>query len=220
MTASGKRVAIVEDHGALRIFLRDVLARLGWEVTGAAGTAEAGRELILTSDPDVAVVDLHLGAASGIEVCRDVRSRCPGVRCLVLSAFSDERDVAAAVMAGAAGYVLKHRTNKDLIDAVRAIARGEEVLDPALAKDAVARLGAGRGPEALLDRLSAQERHILEHIAAGRTNRQIADELSLAEKTVRNYVSNLLAKLGMHRRSEAAAFAARLEGRREAGPRP
>jgi len=214
------RVFLVDDHELIRWGLRTLLdAEEDLEVVGEAATAGDAVGRIAAARPDVAVVDLQLGATSGIEVCRDVRSRCPEVRCLVLSAFSDERDIAAAVMAGAAGYVLKQRANKDLIAAIRAIARGDTVLDPALVQDVMARFRARSGPEALLDRLSAQERHILEHIAAGRTNRQIAEELSLAEKTVRNYVSNLLAKLGMHRRSEAAAFAARLEERRGFGTR-
>lgn len=214
------RVFLVDDHEAMRVGLRTIMeAEPDLEVVGEAATAADAVDHIAAARPDVAVVDLLLGATSGIEVCRDVRSRCPEVRCLVLSAFSDERDVAAAVMAGAAGYVLKQRTNKELIDTIRAVARGDPVLDPALVQDVVARFWPRSGPEALLERLSVQERRILDRIAAGNTNRQIAEELSLAEKTIRNYVSNLLAKLGMHRRSEAAAFAARLEGRRESGPR-
>jgi DNA-binding NarL/FixJ family response regulator len=214
------RVFLVDDHELMRVGLRTIMsAEPDLEVVGEAATAADAVGRIAAARPDVAVVDLQLGATSGIEVCRNVRSRCPEVRCLVLSAFSDERDVAAAVMAGAAGYVLKQRANRELIDTIRAIARGDTVLDPALVQDVVARFRAHSGPEALLERLSAQERRILDRIAGGRTNRQIAEELSLAEKTVRNYVSNLLAKLGMHRRSEAAAFAARLEGRRESGPR-
>jgi DNA-binding NarL/FixJ family response regulator len=214
------RVFLVDDHELMRVGLRTIMsAEPDLEVVGEAATAADAVGRIAAARPDVAVVDLQLGATSGIEVCRNVRSRCPEVRCLVLSAFSDERDVAAAVMAGAAGYVLKQRANRERIDTIRAIARGDTVLDPALVQDVVARFRAYSGPEALLERLSAQERRILDRIAGGRTNRQIAEELSLAEKTVRNYVSNLLAKLGMHRRSEAAAFAARLEGRRESGPR-
>jgi len=214
------RLFLVDDHELMRVGLRTIMeAEPDLEVVGEAATAADAVSRIAAARPDVAVVDLQLGATSGIEVCRDVRSRCPEVRCLVLSAFSDERDVAAAVMAGAAGYVLKQRANKELIDTIRAIARGDSVLDPAMVQDVVARFRASSGPEALLERLSAQERRILDRIAGGRTNRQIAEELSLAEKTVRNYVSNLLAQLGMHRRSEARAFGARLEGGRESGPR-
>lgn len=212
------RVFLVDDHELVRLGLRAVIDREDdLSVVGEAGTAAEALNRIAVTRPDVGVVDLQLGEGSGIEVCREVRSRHPEVRCLVLSAFSDERDVSAAILAGAAGYVLKHRASNELVGAIREVGRGGMVLDPALTESVLASLRGGTQPDALLRRLSAQERRILELIAVGQTNRQIADELFLAEKTVRNYVSNLLAKLGMHRRSEAAAFAARLDERGELG---
>jgi two-component system response regulator DevR len=212
------RVFLVDDHELVRVGLRALIdAEDDLVFAGEAATASEALDRIPATRPDVAVVDLHLGDSHGVEVCREVRSRHPEVRCLVLSAFSDERDVSGAILAGAAGYVLKHRATKDLVEAIRAVGRGGTVLDPALAEGVLALMRTGSAPDPLLRRLSAQELRILERIAEGRTNRQIAAELSLAEKTVRNYVSNLLAKLGMHRRSEAAAFAARLEERGELG---
>jgi two-component system, NarL family, response regulator DevR len=212
-------VFLVDDHELVRVGLRTLIdAEDDLVVVDEAATAGEALARIPAARPDVAVVDLQLGTSLGVEVCREVRSRHAEVRCLVLSAFSDERDVSGAIMAGAAGYVLKQRASKDLVDAIRTVGLGGTVLDPALAEGVLARMRTGAGPEPLLRRLSAQELRILECIAEGHTNRQIAEELSLAEKTVRNYVSNLLAKLGMHRRSEAAAFAARLEERGELHP--
>jgi two-component system response regulator DevR len=212
-------VFLVDDHELVRVGLRTLIdAEDDLVVVGEAATAGEALARIPAARPDVAVVDLQLGTSLGVEVCREVRSRHAEVRCLVLSAFSDERDVSGAIMAGAAGYVLKQRASKDLVDAIRTVGLGGTVLDPALAEGVLARMRTGAGPEPLLRRLSAKELRILECIAEGQTNRQIAEELSLAEKTVRNYVSNLLAKLGMHRRSEAAAFAARLEERGELHP--
>lgn len=183
-------------------------------MVGEAATAEEALARIPGSRPDVAVVDLQLAEGDGVAVCREVRSRHPEVRCLVLSAFSDERDVSGAILAGAAGYVLKQRAGRELVSAIRKVGQGGTVLDPALTEGVLARMRTGGEPDRLRH-LSAQERRILVSIAEGRTNRQIAEELFLAEKTVRNYVSNLLAKLGMHRRSAAAAYAARLEERGE-----
>jgi two-component system response regulator DevR len=212
------RVFLLDDHELARVGLRTLIEAEGdMVVVGEAGSAAETLDRIAATRPDVAVVDLHLGADHGVEVCREVRSRHADIRCLVLSAFSDDRDVSAAIMAGAAGYILKARAGRDLVDAIRTVAEGGTVLDPALAEGVLTRMRTGGGPDTLISRLSPQERRILEHIAEGRTNRQIAEELSLAEKTVRNYVSHLLAKLGMHRRSEAAAYAARLEERGELG---
>jgi two-component system response regulator DevR len=212
------RVFLLDDHELVRVGLRTLIdAEEDLSVVGEAATADEALARIPAARPDVTVVDLQLAEGEGIEVCREVRSRYPEVRCLVLSAFSDERDVSRAIMAGAAGYVLKQRASRDLVAAIREVGQGGTVLDPALTAGVLDRLRTGGEPDPLLQRLSAQERRILEFIADGCTNRQIAEELFLAEKTVRNYVSNLLAKLGMHRRSEAAAYAARLEERGELG---
>jgi len=209
-----QRVFLVDDHEMLRLGLRTQLeSELDLTVVGEAATEAEALAGVAAVQPDVVVVDIQLGQSSGIDVCREIRSRHPEVRCLVLSAFCDFRDVSAAFLAGASGYVLKQRTGKDLIEAVREVAEGRTVLDPILADTALADVRAGIQPDPLLVQLSEQERQILELIAGGLTNRQIGERLFLAEKTVRNYVSHLLAKLGMHRRSEAAAYAARLEER-------
>lgn len=210
------RVFLVDDHELLRVGLRTQIEKEGdLSVAGEAGTAAEALTGIAASRPDVAVVDIQLVHGNGIEVCREVRSRYPEVRCLILSAFCDVRDVSAAILAGAAGYVLKQRAGKDLIEAIREVGEGRTVLDPVMADTALADMRTGVQPDPRLVALSEQERHILSLIAGGLTNRQIADRLFLAEKTVRNYVSHILAKLGMHRRSEAAAYAARLDERGE-----
>lgn len=215
------RIFLLDDHELVRIGVRAVIdAEADLEVVGEAATSEEALARIPPARPHVAVVDLQLGDGDGIAVCRELRARHPEVRCLVLSAFSDQRDVVGAVMAGAAGYVLKQRASRELVDAIRTVAGGGTVLDPSVAEGLLDRLRSGSSPDPLLGRLSDQERRVLVFIAEGRTNRQIAEELFLAEKTVRNYVSNLLAKLGMHRRSEAAAYAARLEERGELAHTP
>ena len=212
------RVFLVDDHELLRVGLRTELeVELDLTVVGEAGTAAGALAGIAAVHPDVAILDIQLAEGSGIELCRELRSRHPEVRCLILSAFCDVRDVSAAFLAGASGYVLKQRAAKDLIEAIRAVGEGKTALDPALADTALPEVRAGIQPDPLLIHLSPQERQILEFIAAGLTNRQIGERMFLAEKTVRNYVSHLLAKLGMHRRSEAAAYAARLEERGEFG---
>ena len=212
------RVFLVDDHELLRIGLRTLIANeADLSVVGEAGTVTEALAGDAAQLPDVAVVDVQLADGNGVEVCREIRSRHPEVRCLILSAFCDQRDVSAAILAGASGYVLKQRASDDLIAAIREVGAGRTALDPVLTDTVLTQMRAGVEPDPLLLRLSEQERHILELIAWGLTNRQIAERLFLAEKTVRNYVSHLLAKLGMHRRSEAAAYAARLEERGELG---
>jgi DNA-binding NarL/FixJ family response regulator len=212
-------VFLVDDHELVRLGVRAVVeAEEDLAVVGEAAGATEALARIAATRPDVAVVDLQLGQGDGIAVCRELHARHPEVRCLVLSAFSDQRDVLGALMAGAAGYVLKQRASRELVQAIRTVAAGGTVLDPGVAEGVLARMREGGQPDPMLARLSAQERRILCLIAEGRTNREIADELFLAEKTVRNYVSNLLAKLKMHRRSEAAAYAARLTERGELPP--
>jgi two-component system, NarL family, response regulator DevR len=208
------RVFLVDDHELLRVGVRTELeTEADLIVAGEAGTAAEALAGVAAVHPDVVIVDVQLAQGNGIELCRELRSRHPGVRCLILSAFCDVRDVSAAFLAGASGYLLKQRPAKDLIEAIREVAEGKTVLDPVLADTALPEVSAGITPDPLLVQLSGQERQILELIAGGHTNREIGDRLFLAEKTVRNYVSHLLAKLGMHRRSEAAAYAARLAER-------
>jgi DNA-binding NarL/FixJ family response regulator len=183
-------------------------------VVGEASTAADALDMIAATEPDVAVLDVRLPDGSGITVCRDVRSHHPEVACLILTSFADDEALAQAVMAGASGYVLKQIRGNELVASIRAVSRGHSLIDRATTERVLVELQRANEERAGLEQLTPRERQILELIAAGRTNRQIGEELYLAEKTVKNYVSNMLAKLGMGRRSEAAAYAARLAERR------
>jgi two-component system, NarL family, response regulator DevR len=207
------RVFLLDDHEVVRRGVADMLERDGdIEVVGESSTAGDALRVVASCNPDVAVLDVRLPDGTGIEVCRDIRSAHPDVACLMLTSFSDDQALVDASFAGAAGYALKQIRGNDLVEAVRKLAGGALLLDQATVRLALARLRES-GDGALGD-LTEQERRIFELIGAGLSNRQIAEELYLAEKTVKNYVSNLLAKLGMARRTEAAAFAARLDERR------
>jgi DNA-binding NarL/FixJ family response regulator len=166
------------------------------------------------SKPDVAVLDVRLPDGDGVEVCRDLRSAMPELKCLMLTSYADDEALFSAIMAGASGYVLKQIKGSDLVSAVRRVAAGESLLDPSLTRQVMERLRGENVEDERLSRLTVQERNILELIADGKTNRQIADELYLAEKTVKNYVSNLLSKMGFARRTEAAVYAAVLAERK------
>jgi two-component system, NarL family, response regulator DevR len=214
------RVFLLDDHEVVRRGLRDLLeAEIDMEVVGEAGTAADALIRIPLTNPEVAVLDVRLPDGDGIEVCREVRSARPELACLMLTSFADDEALFAAIMAGAAGYVLKEIRTNDLVNAVRRVARGESLIDPALTKRVLERLRAGPTEDPRLASLSDQERRILDLIADGKTNRQIAGEMFLAEKTVKNYVSNVLAKLGMQRRTEAAVFAVRSQQQHETPPR-
>ncbi|GGO48782.1 DNA-binding response regulator [Streptomyces daqingensis] len=187
-------------------------------VIGEADNAADALELIPRLSPDVAVLDVRLPDGSGIEVCRELRSRHQDIACLILTSFSDEEALIHAVLSGASGYVLKGIRGKELQNAVRDAAAGKVLLPPAAAHRVVERLRTGRTGSEERDRLAAltdQERRILDLIADGLTNRAIGAELHLAEKTVKNYVSQLLAKLGMERRTQAAAYLTRLRAERD-----
>jgi len=208
------RVFLLDDHEIVRRGLRELLESEGdIAVVGEAGTAEEALGRIPAANPDVAVLDVRLPDGDGIEVCRDIRSRHPDIQCLMLTSYADDEALFSAIMAGAAGYVLKQVKGSDLIDGVRRVARGESLLDPSVTRRVLERLRSKPADDELAG-LTEQERRILDLIAEGLTNRQIGERMFLAEKTIKNYVSNLLAKLGMSRRSEAAAYAARLEERR------
>ena len=216
------RIFLLDDHELVRRGIRDLFwGEEDFSVVGEASSAEEALERIPATKPDVAVLDVRLGDdgdVNGIEVCREIRSRHPEVACVMLTSFADDEALFASIMAGAAGYVLKQIRGAELVAAIRRVARGESLLDPLVTARVLERL---RNPEPakddVLGNLTAQERKILDHIAEGMTNRQIGEAMFLAEKTVKNYVSNLLAKLGMARRSEAAAYAARLAERRDPG---
>jgi two-component system, NarL family, response regulator DevR len=189
-------------------------------VVGEAGTAAEALARIPTTTPNVAVLDVRLPDGDGVEVCREIRSAHPEINCLMLTSYADDEALFSAILAGAAGYVLKQVRGTDLIDAIRRVANGQSLLDPGVTARVLERLRTPQAPDDSLASLSDQERRILDLIAEGLTNRQIGERMFLAEKTVKNYVSNVLMKLGMSRRSEAAAYAARLEERhrREGSP--
>jgi two-component system response regulator DevR len=208
-------VFLLDDHEIVRRGLRDLVEAAGdMEVVGEAGTAEEAERRIPATNPDVAVLDVRLPDGNGVEVCREIRSRRPDIRCLMLTSFSDDEALFDAIMAGASGYVLKQIRGNELVDAIRRIAAGESLLDQQATAKVLERLRSGDEPDGLLKHLTEQERRILGFLADGLTNRQIAEEMFLAEKTVKNYVSNVLAKMGMSRRTEAAVYAARLDERR------
>jgi DNA-binding NarL/FixJ family response regulator len=213
------RVFLLDDHELVRRGVRDLLwSQEDITVVGEAATAEEALAQIPQMRPDVAVLDVRLRddptAMTGIEVCREIRSAHPEVACIMLTSFADDEALLTSVMAGAAGYVLKQIRGADLVNAVRRVAAGESLLDSATAARVLERLHSPSKEEDPLAVLTPQERRILDLIAEGRTNRQIGDAMFLAEKTVKNYVSNLLVKLGMERRTQAAAYAARLAERR------
>ena len=210
------RVFLLDDHEVVRRGLRELIeSEDDLVVVGEASTAEEALSRIPPTRPDVAVLDVRLPDGSGVEVCREIRSGHPEIQCLMLTSFADDEALFSAIMAGAAGYVLKQVKGTDLIEAIRHVGRGESLLDPSMTRAVLERLRA-KPEDDELSGLSQQERRILELIADGLTNRQIGENMFLAEKTVKNYVSNLLTKLGMSRRTEAAAYAARLSERKKA----
>jgi DNA-binding NarL/FixJ family response regulator len=216
------RVFLLDDHEVVRRGVRELVESDSGgeiEVVGEAGTADEALWRLPVVLPDVAVLDVRLPDGNGVDVCREIRSRHPEVRCLMLTSFADDDALFAAVMAGASGYVLKQVHGSDLVEDIRRVAAGQSLLDPAMTARVLERLRRGPAEETPTPKLTSQERRILELLAEGLTNRQIGERLFLAEKTVKNYVSNLLMKLGMHRRTEAAVYAARLAERRQRPPR-
>ncbi|GAA1275144.1 response regulator transcription factor [Kitasatospora nipponensis] len=214
MTGNGQiRVFLLDDHEVVRRGVHELLSvEDDIEVVGEAGSAAEALARIPAVNPDVAVLDVRLPDGNGVEVCREIRSRRPEIRCLMLTSFSDDEALFDSIMAGASGYVLKAIRGSDLLSAVRDVAAGRSLLDPVATSRVLERLreGGGEKEDEKLAQLTRQERRILDLIGEGMTNRQIGGELHLAEKTVKNYVSSLLAKLGMARRTQAAAYVARL----------
>lgn len=203
------RVLLVDDHHVVRAGLRALLEdEDDLEVVGEAATAADAIRRVGLDQPDVVVLDVRLPDGDGVEACRTIRGRFPAVRVLILTSFADDHTLIEAVEAGASGFELKRVDVSDLVGDIRRVASGESLFTD----DLLARVGARRQEDPLLGRLSPREAAIARHIAAGMTNRQIAEELSLAEKTVKNYVSNVLTKMGMRRRSQVAAHVAHLEG--------
>ncbi len=215
------RVFLLDDHEIVRRGVKELLETEGdLEVVGEAGTAAEALARIPPTRPDVAVLDVRLPDGDGVQVCREIRSAHPEIQCLMLTSFADDEALFQAIMAGASGYVLKQIKGADVVEAVRSVAAGRSLLDPSVTARVLERLRKGSEEDELLARLSPQERNILRLIADGLTNRQIAEQVHLAEKTVKNYVSNLLAKLGMERRTQAAVYAARLGAQATEGRSP
>ncbi|GAB2751761.1 response regulator [Nocardioides pakistanensis] len=205
------RVFLLDDHEVVRRGLHDLLESEGdIEVVGESGSVKEAIARIPALRPDVAVLDGRLPDGSGIDVCREVRSIDPNIKALILTSYDDDEALFAAILAGAAGYVLKQIAGNDLIDGVRRVAAGQSLLDPTLTARVLERVRKGPEVNEELATLTEQERKILGLIAEGLTNRQIGERLFLAEKTVKNYVSSILAKLGLERRTQAAVLAAKL----------
>jgi two-component system response regulator DevR len=210
------RVFILDDHELVRRGLLELLGSApDLVVVGEAGTAAEALRRIPAVLPDIALLDVRLPDGSGIDVCRDVRSSFPNIRCLMLTSFDDDEALFAAVMAGASGYLLKEIVGSNLLEDIRQVARGRSLLDPAITQKLVERLRQPPQEDPLIKGLTQREREILDLIADGCTNRQIGEQLFLAEKTVKNYVTSILLKLGMQRRTQAAVFGSQVRRRRE-----
>jgi DNA-binding NarL/FixJ family response regulator len=202
------RVFILDDHELVRQGLKDLLEGEGFEVVGESGSAAEATRRIPALRPDISILDGRLPDGTGIEVCRDVRSLDPGLQCLILTSYDDEQALRGAVLAGASGYILKQIRSNDLLNGIRRAAAGESLFEPGARERIISGL-----PDTPVDprteALSAQEKKVLTLIGQGMTNRQIGTELFLAEKTVKNYVSSILAKLGFERRTQAAVYVTR-----------
>ena len=202
-------VALVDDYEIVRRGVKDLLStEPDIDVVGEAGSVAEAMALIPALRPQVAVLDVRLPDGDGVTLCRDLRSSMPGLRVLMLTSFADDDALYDSILAGAAGYVLKHLHGDDLLDAVRTVGRGGALLDPAVTGQVLDRLRNPPQEDKRLAGLTDQERRVLDLMADGLTNRQIADEMVLAEKTVKNYVSAVFAKLGLERRAQAAVFGA------------
>jgi two-component system response regulator DevR len=207
------RVFLLDDHEVVRHGLAHLLTQDGdIEVVGDAGSAVDAVHRIPALRPDVAILDARLPDGNGIDVCRDVRAVDPSIKGLILTSYEDDEALFAAIMAGASGYVLKQIRGTDLLDAVRRVAAGQSLLDPAITARVLDRIRNGAAQPDELKSLTDQERRILEYVAQGLTNHEIAQKMFLADKTVKNYVSSMLAKLGLERRTQAAVLATKLLG--------
>jgi DNA-binding NarL/FixJ family response regulator len=216
MAGKGVRILIVDDHEVVRMGLRTLLEkRQGFTVVGEAGTAEEALRVAKQSQPDVVIMDIRLPDGNGVQACREIREELPDTRVIMLTSYADDEALFGSIMAGASGYMLKQVRGQSLAEAIDKVASGESLLDPAVTSKVLERmrgLAAGGGDE--LAALSPQERKILTLIAEGKTNKEIAGEVFLSDKTVKNYVSSILSKLNLRRRSEAAAFIAERKARR------
>jgi two-component system response regulator DevR len=201
------RVFLLDDHELVRRGIRELLEGEGdIEVVGESGSAQEAARRIPALRPDVAILDGRLPDGSGVDVCREIRSVDPNIKALILTSYDDDDALFSAIMAGAAGYILKQVRGNDFVDSVRRVAAGQSMLDPAMTAQVLERVRSGPPKDKALDGLTEQEQKILELIGEGLTNRQIAERMYLAEKTVKNYVSSMLAKLGLTSRTQAAIF--------------
>jgi two-component system, NarL family, response regulator DevR len=211
-------VFLLDDHELVRRGVRELLESEGdIKVVGEASTEAEAVGRVHALDPDVAILDVRLEEGNGVVACREIRSLHPRTACLMLTSFSDDEALFQAIMAGAAGYVLKQIRSGDLVDAVRRVAAGQNLLDPAVTARVLERLRRGPDEDELIARLTPQEHEVLDLLADGLTNRQIGARLYLAEKTIKNYVTSVLAKMGMARRTEAAVYAATHRDKRTRG---
>ncbi len=208
-------ILIVDDHEVVRMGLRTLLQRRpDFTVVGEAGTAQEAVRAARQSRPDVVIMDIRLPDGNGVEACREIREEQPETRVIMLTSYADDEALFGSIMAGAAGYLLKQARGQSLAEAIEKVASGESLLDPTVTErvlERMRRLASGEGDE--LAALSSQERKILSLIAEGKTNKEIAQEVFLSDKTVKNYVSSILSKLNLRRRSEAAAFIAERKAR-------
>jgi two-component system response regulator DevR len=203
------RIFLLDDHEVVRRGIAELLDAVpGFEIVGEAGTVEQALARVLAAKPDVAVLDARLPDGSGIDVCREIRSALPNTYCLILTSYDDQDAVLSSVLAGASGYVLKEVRTSGLVDAIRQVALGRSLIDPSVIAAVMDRVREGSPTDSRLASLTQREREVLDLIADGLTNRQIGERMFLAEKTVKNYVSSLLGKLGMERRTQAAVFGA------------
>jgi two-component system response regulator DevR len=209
------RIFLLDDHELVRDGIRELLSTVpGLQVVGEAGTVQEALARIPAARPDVAVLDVQLPDGSGIDVCREIRSSMPSTYCLILTSHDDHDAVLASVLAGASGYVLKQVRTAGLVDAIRQVSLGRSLIDPSVIARVMEQVRQGTRRVERLPELTQREREVLDLVADGLTNRQIGESMFLAEKTVKNYVSSILAKLGLERRSQAAVIGA--EARREA----
>jgi two-component system response regulator DevR len=205
------RLLLVDDHEIVRVGLRSVLARCAQiKILGEAGTVAEAVEKAIHLRPDVVLMDVRLPDGSGVEACREIRSSCPDVRVLYLTSFADDAAVLAAVFGGADGYLVKEIMGDDLIGVIQKIARGQSYLDPTVTGKVLEKMRSMSNPTEEQGGLSPQERRVLALVADGRTNKEIASELALSSKTVKNYLSNIFTKLQVRRRAQAVAMYTRL----------
>lgn len=208
-TPGAIRIFLLDDHEVVRRGIAELLEAVpDFEVVGEASRVADTLPRVLASRPDVALLDARLPDGSGIDVCRDIRSALPSTYCLILTSYDDRDAVLAAILAGASGYVLKEVRTAGLVDAIRQVALGRSLINPALITQVMDKVKQGSPTDTRLSALTHREREVLDYIAEGLTNRQIGERMFLAEKTVKNYVSSVLAKLGMQRRTQAAVFGA------------